>query len=150
MDSSSGFGRNSERANTIQKKCTFFGGVNHSAEKYFKRIRQEKEKSFATGYLDNRRTERTPQKFFRCGYEDNLIAKCPNPPKENEKRRKQVCFNEKYNRACDNGNDNNDQMIYASMAHMSGNEEFSSGNFGDSSQLRNWILDSGVTCHMTP
>ena len=33
LDCSSGFGRNSERANTIQKKCTFFGDNNHSAEK---------------------------------------------------------------------------------------------------------------------
>ena len=36
------------------------------------------------------------------------------------------------------------------MAHMSGNDEFSSGNFGESSQLINWILDSGATCHMMP
>ena len=42
LDSSSGFGRNSERANTVQKKCTFCGGTNHSAEKCVKRIRQEK------------------------------------------------------------------------------------------------------------
>ena len=40
LDSSSGFGRNSERANNIQKKCTSFGGTNHSTEKCFKRIRQ--------------------------------------------------------------------------------------------------------------
>ena len=33
MDSSSGFGRNSERSNNVQTKCTFCGGVNHSAEK---------------------------------------------------------------------------------------------------------------------
>ena len=33
---------------------------------------------------------------------------------------------------------------------MSGNEECTSGKFGDSSQLTNWILDSGATCHMTP
>ena len=33
---------------------------------------------------------------------------------------------------------------------MSVNDEFTSGNFGDSSQLTNWILDSGATCHMTP
>ena len=33
---------------------------------------------------------------------------------------------------------------------MSGNETYSSGNFGESSQLINWILDSGATCHMTP
>ena len=36
------------------------------------------------------------------------------------------------------------------MARMSGNDECPSGNFGDSSQLTNWILDSGATCHMTP
>ena len=35
------------------------------------------------------------------------------------------------------------------MAHMSNNNECPSGNFGDSSQLTNWILDSGATCHMT-
>ena len=36
------------------------------------------------------------------------------------------------------------------MARMSGNDEFPSGNFGESLQLANWILDSGATCHMTP
>ena len=40
LDSSSGFGRNSERANTVQTKCTFSGGTNHSAEKKIKGIRQ--------------------------------------------------------------------------------------------------------------
>ena len=40
--------------------------------------------------------------------------------------------------------------IYASMACMYGNEKCTSGNFGDSSQQTNWILDSGATCHMTP
>ena len=33
LDSSSGFGRNSERANTVQRNFTFCGGGNHSAEK---------------------------------------------------------------------------------------------------------------------
>ena len=33
---------------------------------------------------------------------------------------------------------------------MSGNYEGPSRNFGDSSQLTNWILDSGTTCHMKP
>ena len=33
---------------------------------------------------------------------------------------------------------------------MSSNDEFITGNFGDSLQLTNWILDSGATCHMTP
>ena len=40
--------------------------------------------------------------------------------------------------------------MYASMACMSVNDEYSSGNFGVSSQLTNWILDSGATCHMIP
>ena len=35
------------------------------------------------------------------------------------------------------------------MARMSGNDECTGGSFGDSSQLTNWILDSGTTCHMT-
>ena len=36
------------------------------------------------------------------------------------------------------------------MACMSNNDECPSGNFVDSSQLTDWILDSGATCHMTP
>ena len=36
------------------------------------------------------------------------------------------------------------------MACMSGNDKCPSGNFGDISQLTNWILDYGATCHMTP
>ena len=36
------------------------------------------------------------------------------------------------------------------MAHMSDNDESPSRDFGDSSQLTNWILYSGETCHMTP
>ena len=33
---------------------------------------------------------------------------------------------------------------------MYGSDKCSSGNFGDSSQLTHWILDSGATFHMTP
>ena len=33
---------------------------------------------------------------------------------------------------------------------MSSNDECSSEKYGDSSQLTNWILDLGETCHMTP
>ena len=36
IDSSSGFGRKSERAHAVQTMCTFFGDVIHSAEKCFK------------------------------------------------------------------------------------------------------------------
>ena len=42
LDSSAGFGRNSERAHAVQTKCTFCVGNNQSAEKCFKRIRKEK------------------------------------------------------------------------------------------------------------
>ena len=79
-----------------------------------------------------------------------MIAKCPKPQKDNEKRRKQVRFNEKGNCACVNGEDNDDHKIYASMARMYSDDERKSGKYGDSLQLTNWILDSGATCHMTP
>ena len=79
-----------------------------------------------------------------------MIVKCLKPPKYNEKQFKQVRFNERVNRACDNGEDNDDHTIYASMARISSNDERKSGKYGDSSQLTNWILDSGATCHMTP
>ena len=36
------------------------------------------------------------------------------------------------------------------MARMSSDDERKSVKYGDSSQLTNWILDSGATCHMTP
>ena len=51
-----------------------------------------------------------------------MIAKFTKPPKDNEKRRNQVRFNEKGNRACDNGENNSDQNIYASMASMYSND----------------------------
>ena len=148
--SSSVCGRNSKRSNTVQTKCTFCEGTNRSSEKCFKRIRQEKKKSRAAGASENRRTEQTPQKKFRCGSEDHLIAKFPNQPKDNYKRRNQVRFNEKGNHACNNSENNSDQKIYASMERMSGNDKCPGENFGDSSKLTNWILGSGATCHMTP
>ena len=33
---------------------------------------------------------------------------------------------------------------------MSGNDKSSSRDFGDISQLTNWILNSGATCNMKP
>ena len=116
LDSSSSFCRNSERAHAVHTKCNFCGGNNHSAEKCFKRIRTEKEKSRAVDALDNRRTERMPRKCFRCGYEYHMIAKCPKQTKDNEKRQNQVRFNEKGNRLCNNRENNSDQKIYAPMA----------------------------------
>ena len=57
--------------------------------------------------------ERPPQKFFRCGYEDQMIAKYP----------KQVCFNEKGNYACNNSENDSDCETYAYMVRMSSNDE---------------------------
>ena len=79
-----------------------------------------------------------------------MIAKCFNPPKDNDKWRKQVRFNKKGDPACNNGKNNDDHKIYASMARMSSNDELPGEKFGDSLQLTNWILDYGSTCHMTP
>ena len=62
LNRSSGFGRDSERAHDVQTECTFCGGVNHSAEKCFKKIRKEKEKSRAIDVSSNRQMERTPRK----------------------------------------------------------------------------------------
>ena len=60
-------------------------------------IRKEKEKARAVDVSSNISMERPPPKCFRCGSEDHIITKFPNPPKDNEKRQKQVCFNEKGN-----------------------------------------------------
>ena len=79
-----------------------------------------------------------------------MIEKCPKPPKDNDKRGKQVHFNEKGDCACDNGEDENDHKIYTYMARMSSDEEREIKEYGDSLQLTNWILDSGEMCHMTP
>ena len=88
LDGSSGPSRNSERAHYVQRKCTFCGGRNNSAEKCFKRIREEKEKARAVDVSSNRSTERPPRKCFRSVSEDHMIAKCPKPPKNNYKRRR--------------------------------------------------------------
>ena len=124
----SGCGRNSEIAKTVQTKSTFCGDANQSAEKCFNRIIKEKDKSRAAGDSDNRQTELTPQKCFRFGSEDILIAKCPKPLKENKKWRKQVRYNDKCIRAYDNGKNNSDQNIYEYMAGISGNDECNSGS----------------------
>ena len=89
--------------------------------------------------------ECTPRKKIRCGSEDHLISKYPKPPKDNQKWRKQVRLNEKSILACNNGNNNSDQNIYASMDRMSGIDERPSGNVGECLQLTNFILDSGPT-----
>ena len=88
----------------------------------------KKRKARAVDVTSNRHMEIPPRKCYRCGSEDHMIAKCPNPPKDNGKRRKKVRLNEKGNCACNNGKNNNDHKIYASMARMSSNDERSSEN----------------------
>ena len=76
---------------------------------------------------------------------DHQISKIPKPTKDNEEWRKTFRFKERGNRASQkcskNGDDDNDQNIYASMAYMSSNDEISIRDFGDSLQLTNWIID---------
>ena len=52
--------------------------------------------------------------------------------------------------ACNNSDDDNDLKVYASMARMSNDDKRENKDYGDSSQLTTWILDSGETCNMTP
>ena len=92
-NSVSGSSRHNERTRFFQTKCTFCGLNNHSAEKCFKRIRQEKEKARVVGISSNRNLERPPRKCYRCGSEYHMIAKCPKPPKGSEKLCKSVRFN---------------------------------------------------------
>ena len=42
LDSSSGFGSDSERAHDVQTECTFCGGVNHSEEQCFKKVKRKR------------------------------------------------------------------------------------------------------------
>ena len=92
--------------------------------------------------------------MFRYVYVDHLSYKCPKPPKDNEKWKNQVRFSERGNRASqnepDNGDNDNDQEMYASMAQMYGNDKSPNIDFSDCSKCTNWILDSGATCNMTP
>ena len=67
-----------------------------------------------------------------------------------EKRHKSEKSKEKVSHACDNSDDDNELKVYASMARMSSDDKRENKEYGDCSQLTNWILDSGATCHMTP
>ena len=60
-----------------------------------KKIRKDKGKSCADGYSDRQRTERPPRKYFRCVSVDHKSAKFSKTPKDNEKRRNIVHFNER-------------------------------------------------------
>ena len=72
--------------------------------------------------------------------------------KTEKKNRKRVSFQdkEKGNCAKDNIDDEDDLKVYASMARISNDDVSKNKDYCNSSQLTNWILDSGATCHMTP
>ena len=86
--------------------------------------------------MDRQQTKRTPQKCLRCRSINHLFAKCPKPPKYNKKWRKQFHLNERGNRASqkeyENGDNDNDQNIYAYMEQMSRNNKSSIRDFGGS------------------
>ena len=110
-------------------------------EKCFKKIRKEKEKARSAGTSSKTNSDRPARKCFRCGFEDHLIAKCPKPPKDSEKRRKSDKSKEKGNSAKDNSNDDNELKVYASMARMS-NDDVKKKDYGDSSQpIGFWIQE---------
>ena len=99
--------------------------------------------------LRQKNSDRPARKCFGCGSENHLIAKCPTPPRDIEKIRKSDKSKEKGNSAKDNSNDEDDLTVYASMARMSNDDVRENKDYGNSSQLTNWILDSETTCHMT-
>ena len=100
--------------------------------------------------MSNKNSDRPACKCFRCGSEDHLIAKFPKPPKDSEKRRKSDKAKEKGDSAKDNSDDDNGLKVYASIARMSNDDVSENKDYGNGSQLTNWILDSGAMCNMTP
>ena len=80
------------------------------------KIRKEKEKPRSAGTSSNKNSDCPARKCFRCGSEDHMIAKCPKPPKDSEKRHKSVKSKEKGNRACDNSVDDDELKVDVSMS----------------------------------
>ena len=122
-NSNSGSSRHNEKANSVQKKCTYCGLSNHSVGKCFKEIRKEKEKARSAGTSSNKNSDRPARKCFKCGSENHMIEKRPKAPKDSEKRRKSDKSKEKGYRACNNSDYDNDLKVYASMARMSSDEK---------------------------
>ena len=118
--------RNNERENIVQVKCTLCGGY-LPTEKCLKNKRQDKEKACWAGDSDRQKKDIPHHKDLRCVSEDNLIANFLKSPKDNNKRRKKVCFNERVNRESEkeseDGDDGKDKEMYAYMSRMFGNDE---------------------------
>ena len=82
--------------------------------------------------MSNKNSDCPARKCFRCGSEDHLIAKCPKPPKDNEKRRKSDKSKEKGNSAKYNSDNEDDLKVYASMARMSNDDVRENKDYGNS------------------
>ena len=95
---------------------------------------------------------------FRCGLEDYFIANYPEPDtldkkvhQNTEKPKTHVYKSIKIDKTSENSIYKiESQKIHLYVAPMSSNAERTRRYFGDSSQLTNWIVDSGETCHITP
>ena len=88
-----------------------------------KRSENKKRKLVLLVLRQTKNSDRPARKCFRCGSEDHLIAKCPKPPKDSEKRRKSEKSKEEGNSAKENISDDDDLKVYASMARMSNYDE---------------------------
>ena len=99
----------------------------------FQKYQKSKREARYDDTSSNKTSDCPAHKCFRCGSEDHLIAKCPKPPKDSEKRRKSDKSKEKGNCACDNRDDDNDLKVYASMAQMSNDDKRENKDYGDSS-----------------
>ena len=85
-------------------------------ENVLKRSEKKNRKLVLLVLCQTKNSDCPARKYFRCGSEDHLIAKCPKPPKDGEKKYKKVSFKEKGNSAKDNSDNDNDLKVYASMA----------------------------------
>ena len=121
------------RGHTLSIQSAHFVDLITILRKNVSKGSDRKRRKLARFMFHRKEIRNPPRKCFRCGSEYHMIVKCPKPPKDNEKRQKQVRFNEKGNRACNNGEDKDDHKIYASMAQMSSDDERKSGEYGDSS-----------------
>ena len=115
-NSPSGSSIHNDKSKSGQTKCKYCRPNNHSVTKCFKKIRKKKEKARSDGTSSNKNSDRPARICFICGSEDHMIAKCPKPPKDSEKRRNSEKSKEKGNSACDNSEYNNAHKIYASMS----------------------------------
>ena len=77
----------------------------------FQKDQKGKRKAHSSGTSSKTISDHPARKCFRCGSEDHMIAKCPKPPKDSEKRRKSDKSKETGNSAKDNSDGDNDLKV---------------------------------------